>query len=191
MGTRILAFAGSTRAASLNKRLRAAASALAREAGFEVTELDLVDYPMPVYDGDLEARDGLPEGARRLKALMIEHPAFLIASPEYNSSVPGGLKNAIDWVSRADPGEKPGTLPAFRRKRVALLAASPGRLGGLRGLGHLREIFSNLGAVVVPGMVAVGGAAEAFTADGALKDPATAQRVRALLAGLRDLMPAE
>ncbi len=189
MGKQILAFAGSTRTDSYNKRLVAAAAALARAQRLDVTLIDLRDFAMPIYDGDLEAREGLPEGARRLKALMIEHPAFLIASPEYNSSVPGGLKNAIDWVSRTSEGETSGSLVAFRNKRVALLGTSPGRLGALRGLGHLREILLNLGAIVVPGMLAVPDAANVFSDSGALKDPATQRRVEALLQTLSDLLP--
>lgn len=189
MSKQILAFAGSTRTASYNKRLVAAAATLARAQRLDVTLIDLRDFAMPIYDGDLEAREGLPEGARRLKALMIEHPGFLIACPEYNTSVPGGLKNAIDWVSRSSDGEASGALTAFRSKRVALLGTSPGRLGALRGLGHLREIFLNLGAIVVPGMLAVPDAANAFSDSGALKDPATQRRVEGLLQALADLLP--
>src|SRR5437879_5065254 len=99
---RILAFAGSLRKGSLNKKAVAAAASAARAAGAEVTVVDLADYPMPVYDGDLEEREGLPESARKFKALMKSHGAFLISTPEYNSSVPGAFKNVIDWASRSE-----------------------------------------------------------------------------------------
>src|SRR5690349_24995270 len=102
---KILAFAGATRTGSWNKKLIRVATALAREAGSEVTLVDLRDYPMPFYDGDLEAAEGLPEKARELKALMFAHDAFLLSCPEYNSSITALLKNTIDWISRPRPDE--------------------------------------------------------------------------------------
>ena len=136
---RILAFAGSLRTDSYNKKLVKLAAAGARESGAEVTYLDLRDIPLPLYDGDLLDREGLPENARKLKELMKAHQGFLIASPEYNTSVPGVLKNAIDWASRAAEGEE--LMACFKDKIAAIMSTSPGSLGGLRGLIHLRAIL--------------------------------------------------
>src|SRR5262245_60812982 len=166
MTPKILAFAGSTREGSFNKKLVRIAAAGARAAGAEVSTLDLRDLPLPLYDGDLEARDGLPENAKKLKELMVAHQGFLISSPEYNSSVTGVLKNAIDWASRPAPGEP--SLVAFTGKAAALMSASPGALGGLRGLVHLRAILSNINVLVLPDQVAVPLAGEAFVDDGTL-----------------------
>ena len=128
---RILAFAGATRTQSFNKKLIRLGAEAARRAGAEVTLIDLRDLPMPLYDGDLEAAEGLPRKARELKRLMVEHDGFLLSCPEYNSSISAVLKNAIDWVSRPQPNEPPAL--AFRGKVAALLAASPGNLGGSEG----------------------------------------------------------
>ena len=168
MTPKILAFAGSTREGSFNKKLIRIAAAGATAAGAEVTLLDLRDLPLPLYDGDLEAREGIPENARKLKELMVAHHGFLISAPEYNSSITGVLKNAIDWASRPASGEP--SLVAFTAKAAALMSASPGALGGLRGLVHLRAILSNIGVLVIPDQVAVPLAPEAFAADGSLKD---------------------
>jgi NAD(P)H-dependent FMN reductase len=173
---RLLAFAGSTRDASFNKQLLRAAVGMAEGAGATVTTVELRDLALPLFDGDLEAASGLPDGATRLKALMVSHHGFLIAAPEYNSSITGVLKNAIDWASRAVPGEAP--LVAFREKTAALLSASPGALGGLRGLVHLRAILSSLDVLVIPEQFALGKANEAFDGAGALKDPKQAASVK-------------
>ncbi len=135
---RILAFAGSTREGSFNKSLVRIAAEGARQAGADVTTIDLKDFPLPLFDQDLEVESGKPEAAKKLKTLMIEHDGFLIAAPEYNSSITAVLKNAIDWVSRPDEGEDAMALKAFRGKVVTLMSASPGGLGGLRGLVHFR-----------------------------------------------------
>lgn len=164
---RILAFAGSARTASLNKKLVAVAARAVREAGAEVCVADLRDYPMPLYDGDLEEREGVPAQASAFKQLLGESDGFLIASPEYNSSITPLLKNALDWASRAE-SEDEEPLRVFQGKAAGLLAASPGRLGGLRGLVHLRAILGNIGVTVVPDQLAVGGAHEAFDAEGNL-----------------------
>jgi len=182
---KILAFAGSTRRESLNKRLVGVAAEGAREAGADVTLLDLAELPLPLYDGDLEAAEGLPENARRLKELMIAHDGFLLASPEYNSSISGALKNAIDWASRRAEGEAP--LAAFADKAAALMSASPGALGGLRGLVHVRAILGNLGVLVLPQQKAVPRAHQAFTDDG-LADPKMHADVTALGARLTELL---
>ena len=176
---RILAFAGSTHRESVNKKVVRVAAAGAREAGADVTEIDLRDYRLPVFDQDDELEQGKPENAKALKQLMIDHHAFLIAAPEYNSSVTGVLKNSIDWVSRPDEGEA-APLVAFRGKVVTLMSASPGAFGGLRGLVHLRSILGNLGCIVLPDQAAVPKAHEAFTDDGTLVDDAQHQRILGL-----------
>lgn len=168
MTAKILAFAGSARAASWNKKLVAVAAAAARAAGGDVTLVDLRDYPMPLYDGDLEAASGLPEHAKRLKALFLAHDGLLLSCPEYNSSITPLLKNTLDWVSRSAPGETP--LQCFDGKVAALVAASPGALGGLRGLVHVRSILGNIGVLVLPAQLAISKANEAFDDAGKLKD---------------------
>ena len=168
MTARILAFAGSARAGSFNKKLVAVAADAARAAGGDATLVDLRDFPMPLYDGDVESAQGLPEHAKRLKALFLAHDGLLMSCPEYNSSITPLLKNAIDWVSRPAPDEK--ALACFDGKVAALLAASPGALGGLRGLVHVRAILGNIGVLVLPTQVAVAKSHEAFDADGKLKD---------------------
>lgn len=177
MAVKVLAFAGSLRKGSWNKKLIAFAAPLARAAGAEVTLIDLADLPMPVYDGDLEERDGVPENARKLKSLMKSHDAFLISTPEYNSSIPGMLKNAFDWASRSEDGEK--ELECFRGKVCGLLSASPGALGGMRSLAATRSILENIGTLVIPNQVAVGKAHEAFADDGSLKEQRLAAAVKA------------
>jgi NAD(P)H-dependent FMN reductase len=188
----ILAFAGSTRTASYNKQLARAAADLARAAGALVTLIDLRDYPLPLFDEDLEAAEGLPENAKKLKALLREHQGILIAAPEYNSSITAVLKNAIDWASRTETDDEP-PLSAFKGKTAALLSASPGALGGLRGLVHLRAILGNIGVLVLPEQAAVGTAHEAFDEAGALKNERTAKQVtgvvNALVSTLSKLHP--
>ena len=168
MTPRILAFAGSTRRESFNKKLVPIAAKGARDAGAEVTLIDLKDYPLPLFDQDLEAEQGMPENGKKLKKLFIDHDGLLIASPEYNSSFPAVLKNAIDWVSRPAPGEP--SLVAFRGKVATLMSASPGALGGLRGLVHVRSILGNIGVIVLPNQIAVAKTHEAFQPDGSLVD---------------------
>lgn len=157
---KILCFAGSTRNQSVNKKLVKVAMQGAQEAGAEVTYIDLKDLPMPLYDGDLEAEQGLPENAKKLKELLKSHDAMLISCPEYNSSITPVLKNAIDWASRPQEGEKP--LACFTGKVAGLMAASPGALGGLRGLVTVRSILGNIGVLVIPDQVAVPQAMQAF-----------------------------
>lgn len=167
-GPRILAFAGSTRRDSFNKRLLALAVRGAQAAGAAVTSLDLREVPMPLYDGDLEAAQGLPEAAKTFKNLLLQHDGLLIAAPEYNSGISGVLKNAIDWASRPAPGEAP--LKCFAGKVAALMSASPGALGGLRGLAQVRWILGNIKVLVLPEQVAIPRAHEAFLPDGGLND---------------------
>jgi len=168
---RILAFAGSTRRDSLNRRLLKVAAERVREAGGEVTAVELSDYPMPLYDGDMEAEAGLPEAARKLKRLALDHDAFLIATPEYNSSFTPLLKNTIDWMSRREEGD-PAPLAAYRGKVAAIMGASNGRLGGLRSLFHLRQVLSNIQVLVIPEQLALYGAGQQLTEEGGIADEA-------------------
>ncbi len=165
---KILAFAGSTRMDSFNKKLVKIAAEGAKAAGAEVTYLDLRDLPMPLYDGDLEIKEGIPPNAQKFKEILLAHQGLLISSPEYNSSISGVLKNTIDWASRALPGEAP--LACFTNKVAGLLSASPGALGGLRALVAVRSILGNIKVLVLPDQIAVPKADQAFTADGSLKD---------------------
>ena len=179
---KILAFAGSARRDSLNKKLARVAAAAAKEAGGDVTLIDLDDYPMPLYHGDLEAQKGVPENARKLKALFKQHPGLLIVSPENNASIPAMLKNTLDWISRPDGGEN-GLVP-YQNKVAALLSASPGALGGLRGLVHLRQMLQALNVLVLSEQFALARAHEAFSADGSLSDPKQLASVKGVCARL-------
>jgi NAD(P)H-dependent FMN reductase len=178
----ILAFAGSTRTDSYNKkRVRLAADA-ARAAGATVTLIDLRDFPLPLFDEDFETANGLPETAKKLTDLMKVHDGFLIASPEYNSSITAVLKNAIDWASRPETEDEP-PLVAYRGKVAALFSASPGGLGGLRALVHVRAILGNIGVLVFPDQVAISAAYDAFE-DGKLYDARKSKQVADLAAAL-------
>lgn len=166
---KILAFAGSLRKDSFNKKLVKIAVKGAEEAGAEVTYIDLKDYPLPLYDQEIEDSQGLPENALKLKELMLSHDGFLISSPEYNSSMPAVFKNVIDWTSRqAKPDEV--YLCCFIDKAVALLSASPGNLGGMRGLVHVRAMFGNIFSMVLPQQKSISNASTAFDESGNLKD---------------------
>ncbi len=177
MTAKLLAFSGSARSGSLNKILANAATEAARAAGAKVTLIDLRDFAMPVYDGDLEAKEGIPSKARELKALFMAHNGLLIASPENNASISSMLKNTLDWVSRPDSGQN-GLVP-YQNKVAGLLSASPGALGGLRGLVHLRAILQTLNVQVISEQFALGRAHEAFDESGKLKDA----RQQAMLSG--------
>jgi NAD(P)H-dependent FMN reductase len=177
---KILAFAGATRTGSWNKKLIRIGAGFARDGGAEVTLIDLRDYPMPLYDGDIEAAEGLVPKARELKSLMLGHDALLLSCPEYNSSISAVLKNTIDWVSRPRPNEP----SAFKGKIAALLAASPGNLGGVRGLFTVRQVLTTLGVLVVPTQFALNQAASAFAEDGSLKDERQRDSVQAVVSEL-------
>jgi NAD(P)H-dependent FMN reductase len=166
---KVLAFAGSLRSGSFNKKLVQVAAQIARKAGAEVTVVDLRDFNMPLYDGDDEADSGIPEGALRFKQVISSHDALLISAPEYNTSISGVLKNAIDWASRKGPGEAPPQ--SLSGKVAGLLSASPGGLGGVRGLVTVRSILSNLNLLVIPEQFALVRSHEAFDESGNLKDP--------------------
>ena len=176
---KILAFAGSAREASWNKKLVKIAAAGAKAAGAEVTYIDLRDFPMPIFDEDLEAK-GLPENVLKIKALMKEHQGLLIACPEYNSSISPLLKNTIDWVSRPDPETSSAIATYYKDKVAAIMSTSPGALGGLRGLVHVRAILGNIGVIVLPDQKAIPKAFEAFDSEGQLKDPKQQQAIEAL-----------
>lgn len=167
---KLLIFAGSTRAQSYNRQLARVAAELARQAGAEVTLLELSSLDIPLYNADLEAR-GTPSDVIRLKHLLFEHPGWIICSPEYNGSYTALLKNTLDWASspvKGDPDWSQGSK-AFAGKVVGLLAASPGALGGLRSLQHLAPLLSNLQCWVAPQQFALGQAASAFDAEGQLQ----------------------
>jgi chromate reductase len=183
---KILAFAGSTRTDSFNKKLVKIAADGAKDAGVDVTVIDLRDFAMPLYDGDLEQKDGLPQNARKLKDLMLSHQGFLISSPEYNSSISGVLKNTIDWTSRQSEGEE--SLACFKGKVAGIMSASPGGLGGLRGLVHVRAILENIGVLVIPDQIAISKAHEAFNADGTLKDKKQEEQVKKIGADVSKLL---
>lgn len=178
---RILAFSGSARRDSFNQRLVEHAAGVATEAGADVTVVNLGDLPMPLMNQDLERDEGQPENAARLKALMASHDGFLIAAPEYNGSLTPLLKNALDWASR-QTAEESGMI-AYKGKSAALLSASPGRLGGIRGLVHLRQVLANLGVLVVPSQASINGASKAFDENGALANDSDAARVSGVVRG--------
>ena len=166
---KLLFFLVSARKESMNKKLAKLAADMAQDAGAQVTHIDLKDFEMPLYDGDVEEQDGIPENAKKLKQLFVEHDGFFIASPEYNSSMPPLLKNTLDWISRPHE-EDEASLIAFNGKVAALGAVSPGGLGGLRGLVPLRMMLGNIGVTVVPSQVAVGSGFQAFDENEHLKD---------------------
>jgi NAD(P)H-dependent FMN reductase len=175
---KILAFAGSSRRDSFNKKLVKIAVEGARLAGAEVTYVDFKDLPMPLFDEDLEAEAGIPENVKTFKALMKAHQGLLIACPEYNSSITPLLKNAIDWATRPEPGE-PGLI-CFRDKVAVIMSTSPGAFGGLRGLVHVRAILGNIGVLVLPNQKGIAKAHEAFDENGQLKDEQQQQEIHQL-----------
>ncbi|HEY0331966.1 MAG TPA: NAD(P)H-dependent oxidoreductase [Rhodopseudomonas sp.] len=177
---KILVIPGSLRTGSLNVRLAAAAIDEFVRADVEVTRLSLSDYPLPIYDADLEARSGVPANAVNLKRMIGAHRGVLLVSPEYNSAPPPLLKNAIDWVSRVkDPHETQGQV--FRERAFALAAASEGRLGGTRCLAALRLILSGCRATVIPNQLALSFADQAYDDTDRLKHSADIEALRALV----------
>lgn len=171
---KILAFAASLRAQSLNRKLIAIAAEMARERGAEVDLADFHAFDMPLYDGDVEESSGLPAGAIELVKRIAACDGLIISSPEYNYSVPGTLKNAIDWVSRSMPVPLEG-------KSALLLSASPSMVGGSRGLWALRIPLEGLKTIVYPDMFSLASAHEAFDPRGRLKEAQTRQRLEDLL----------
>ncbi len=174
----VLVFAGSTRTDSYNKKLAKEAAGIAKEMGAKVNLIDLKDYPMPFYDADLEAKQGMPKNAKRFRDAVKASDAVVIAAPEYNASIPAVLKNAIDWASRSEEGGS--SREAFAGKKVALMSASPGGGGGARGLVHLRAVLTDIGAEVVDKQVSVPRAYE----KGAIENPAVVEGIREELSEL-------
>lgn len=174
---KIAALAGSLRAGSFNKKLLAVAAAAARAEGADVDVIELRPLEIPLYDGDLEAELGAPSGVVQLKQRLAAADAWILASPEYNGSIPGVLKNALDWASRPPN-------PPFSGKIVGLLGASPGYFGAVRGLVHLRQTLTHMDAWVLPRQVTVASANAAFGPDGALVDPKLDAQVTAFVRAL-------
>ncbi len=177
--TKVLALAGSSRADSYNKQLLQEAVTIARQMGAQVTVIDLKDYPMPFYNADLETSKGLPENAKRLRKLMMQSDVIIIASPEYNSSIPGELKNALDWASRDEKGQF--SKEAFQDKRFAIMSASPGKLGGARALVHLRSVIQAAGGTVIEQQVSIGSAHDYFGKTARPENPELKSEIDALL----------
>lgn len=161
---KILAFAGSLREHSYNKRVLKAAVEGAKKAGADITYIDLKDYPMPIYNADEHEKFGFDENALAFQKLLGEHDGFLIASPEYNGSLPGGLKNALDWASRKS--ENYGMVEVFKGKVAAIMTASPGAFGGIRCLSHLRGVLTIMLVNVLPSEIAVANVGKMFSGDG-------------------------
>ena len=177
---KILVIPGSLRSGSHNAKLAMAAAHEFAQAGADVTRISLGDFPLPIYDGDLQAKSGVPKNAVNLKRLIGAHHGVLIVTPEYNSSVPALVKNTIDWISRVqDPHEARGQV--FREKPFAIAAASEGRLGGTRALAALRLILSACHATVVPNQVALSFAREAYDDMDRLKKEADIEALKALV----------
>ena len=177
---KILVIPGSLRSGSLNAKLAAAVAHELVRADAEVTQISLGDFPLPIYDGDLEAKSGVPRNAVNLKRMMGAHQGVLIVTPEYNSSVPALLKNAIDWVSRVqDPHEARGQV--FRGPAFAIASASGGRLGGTRALSALRLILTACHATVIPNQLALSFAAEAYDDMDRLKRDADVEALGAMV----------
>ena len=183
---KILVIPGSLRTGSINARLAAVAVKELALLDVDVTQISLADYPLPIYDGDLEAKSGVPANAVNLKRMIGAHHGVFIVSPEYNSSVPPLLKNAIDWVTRVrDRNETFGQV--FRERAFAIAAASEGRLGGTRSLAALRLILSSCRATVIPNQLALSFANEAYDEMDRLKHLADIGALDALVRQLIDV----
>jgi chromate reductase, NAD(P)H dehydrogenase (quinone) len=183
---KILVIPGSLRTGSLNARLAAAAAYQFAQAGADVTRISLGDFPLPIYDGDLQTKSGVPKHAINLKRMMSTHHGVLIVTPEYNSSVPPLVKNTIDWVTRVqDAHETRGQV--FRERPFAIAAASQGRLGGTRCLAALRLILSACHATVIPNQLALSFADQAYDDMDRLKQPADIEALNALVRQLIDV----
>jgi chromate reductase, NAD(P)H dehydrogenase (quinone) len=183
---KILVIPGSLRTGSLNAKLAAAAAHEFAQAGVEVTRISLSDFALPIYDGDLQTKSGVPKNAINLKRMIAAHHGVLIVTPEYNSSVPPLVKNTIDWVTRVqDAHETRGQV--FRDRVFAIAAASESRLGGARSLAALRQILSACHAMVIPNQLALSFAGEAYDDMDRLKHPADIEALGALVRQLIDL----
>jgi chromate reductase len=177
---KILVIPGSLRSGSHNVKLAAVAAYEFARAGAEVTRISLGDFPLPIYDGDLQARSGVPKNAVNLKRMIASHHGVLLVTPEYNSSVPPLVKNAIDWITRVqDENESRGQV--FREKAFAIAAASESRLGGSRALAALRLILSACQATVIPNQFALSFADQAYDDMDRLKNPSDIEAMRVLV----------
>jgi chromate reductase len=173
---KVLAFAGSTRKDSCNKKLINNAAEIGQDIGLDVTVVDLKDFPMPLFDADLEQNEGMPENAKRLRKMMVASDKIIISSPEYNGSLPAVLKNAIDWLSRSEDG-KP-SREAFAGKKFAIMSCSPGAAGGAMGLDHLRAVLKRIGGQIVTLQVVVPNAYEAFNKQGKIEQASIRQEIK-------------
>jgi len=183
---KILVIPGSLRTGSLNAKLAAAAGYEFAQAGADVTRISLADFPLPIYDGDLQSKAGVPKNAINLKRMMSAHHGVLIVTPEYNSSVPALVKNTIDWVSRVhDSHEVRGQV--FRERAFAIAAASESRLGGTRSLAALRLILTACHATVIPNQLALSFAGAAYDDMDKLKHPADIEALDAMARQLIDV----
>jgi chromate reductase len=186
MSAKILVIPGSLRTGSLNAKLAATIAAELAQAGAEVTRISLGDFPLPIYDGDLQAKSGVPKPAINLKRMMSSHHGVLIVTPEHNASIPSLLKNTIDWVSRIqDPHEARGEV--FRDRAFAIASASGGRLGGARALMALRLILSACQAHVIPNQLSLSFAPEAYDDMDRLKQLADIEAQKALVRQLIEI----
>ena len=177
---KILVIPGSLRSGSHNVKLAAVGAYEFARAGAEVTRISLGDFPLPIYDGDLQARSGVPKNAVNLKRMIASHHGVLLVTPEYNSSVPPLVKNTIDWITRVqDANESRGQV--FREKPFAIAAASESRLGGSRALSALRLILSACRATVIPNQFALSFADQAYDDMDRLKNPSDIEAMRALV----------
>jgi chromate reductase len=179
----VVVFAGSTRKNAYSGQLADAAVKELKRQGADVTYISLKDYPLPIMDQDLEAEEGIPENAYKLARLFAAHQGLLIASPEYNASIPPLLKNTLDWVSRiSEDNGKP--LQPTAHLTVALCSSSPGGYGGLRGLYHLRAVMMMLNTQIISEQCSVSQAHQAFNEDGAFRDERTAKMLSRVCSSL-------
>jgi len=182
---KLLVFAGSTRKDSYCKKLASLATLVAKDMGIDATFIDLKDYELPIYNGDLEAEKGLPANAEKLRQLFFASDAVLISTAEYNSSLPAVLKNTIDWITRGP--DKQGDTSPIKDKTMAIISTSPGFMGGIRCLVHLRAILGNIGAIVIPKQMCLGKAHEAFTEDGNLVSEAKNKSLQSVIESLKKI----
>lgn len=176
----LITFSGSLRSNSYNQKVAKQAQQIALELGYDAIHINLADYPLPLFNEDIENTE-TPASLNDLRRIFSSATSILIASPEYNGSFSAALKNTLDWLSRPDNNDSNAYQPPFNRLTVALTAASPGSLGGLRGLGQLREVMTNLGSLVIPQQLAIGAAYEAFNEEGKLVNQETVDRLTGLV----------
>ncbi|WP_412545373.1 NADPH-dependent FMN reductase [Maricaulis sp. MIT060901] len=178
---KILVLAGSARKDSVNKKLATNAADIARDRGAKVTHIDLADYEAPLYHGDDEAENGLPDSMKAMRKLLAEHDAMIVATPEYNGNIPPLLVNTFDWMSRPDGEDRSNP---FAGKLAILMAASPGGLGGVRVIPRLRAFLTDLGMMPLPGHASVPGAFQAFDEDGRLTNDRSRGQIESLVDNL-------